>query len=189
VAALEFDADSEVVVWDAATGKATFTLPFERSTIIWDMAISPDGSKLAISSFPGGEYRFEVWDIEAKKEITTIKTTDRINEVTWINQNQAAVTSHGWINIYDLISGTKLRTVAEGGYHVAISPDISLVAAPKDWGTLDLYDFNSGDVLAHLSLEPVSIISLAISPDGKMLAALTEYGSMIIWDISSYYNK
>ncbi|OGN90339.1 MAG: hypothetical protein A2Y88_03465 [Chloroflexi bacterium RBG_13_48_10] len=129
-----------------------------------------------------------IWDIEAKQEIASIKTPDSSNELTWINQNQVSLTSHGWIEIYDITTGTKVRTLAQGHFYT-ISPDKSLVAVAYLRNGISISDFSRGKKLADLKLEPVFLNGLAISPDGKLLAALTEFGSLIIWDISQYYNQ
>jgi WD40 repeat protein len=188
LAALEYGlGNTNIVVWDVSSGKpiTIISKPLEAHISIWDLALSPDGSKLAFSEWAPGEYRLLIYDIEAKKEIAYIKTLDSSRRIIWINQNQVALANHGLIDIYDLLTGTKLRTLTAGSTY-AISPDKALVAAEYLSEGITISDFNSGKVLAEFKLEPVSLNDLAISPDGKLLAGLTEYGSVIIWDISLY---
>jgi WD40 repeat protein len=177
---------TNIVVWEAATGKAILAIPFEMPLDILDLVLSPDGTKLALSERTHGEFRLSIWNIEAKKEIVSIKTPCPSSEIIWINQNQVAVTSLGWIEIYDITTGNKVRTLAEG-HTYAFNPDRSLVAAENLREGITISDFSSGKKLAELKLEPVFLDNLAFSPDGKLLAALTEFGSVIVWDMSGYY--
>jgi WD40 repeat protein len=177
---------TNIVVWEAATGKAILATPFEMPFDILDLALSPDGTKLALSEWNHGEYQLSILNIEAKKEIISIKTPCPSSEIIWINQNQVSVTSLGWIEIYDITTGNKVRMLAEG-HTYAVSPDRSLVAADNLREGITISDFSSGKKLAELKLEPVFLDNLAFSPDGKLLAALTEFGSVIVWDMSGYY--
>lgn len=180
--------DTNIIVWDAPTGKLIINLPFEIPVHILSMALSPDGTMLALSEWPPGEYRLVIWDIEANMEIASIKTPCSTYEISWINQNQVAVTNIGSIEIYDITTGNQVRTLAEG-HTFAVSPDRSLVAVEILREGISISDFNSGKELAKLNLEPSFLDGLAISPDGKLLAALTEFGSVLIWDISGYYRQ
>jgi len=57
------------MVWDAESGKELLTLR-GHSTVVYGVAFSPDGKRLATASW---DHTAKVWDVESGKELLTLR--------------------------------------------------------------------------------------------------------------------
>ena len=87
-----FGEKTEVIVWDAASGKTLFKLPGHSGSFV-NIAFSPDGRRIATASGsgpgsgpPGTRLRNEVklWDASTGNELMTFKDLDR-NSVSYLS--------------------------------------------------------------------------------------------------------
>lgn len=62
----EYSYDKKVNIWDSQTGELVATLPVNLQ--IGSMAISPDGSKIALSCY----HKIQIWSLISKKELISI---------------------------------------------------------------------------------------------------------------------
>jgi WD40 repeat protein len=79
----------------------------------------------------------------------------------------------------------------DGGSHVALSPDWSLIAGVGDDATVVLVDAESGDVVRELAghhdeeiVDGSPIQDIAFSPDGTMVASAGLEGQVVVWSVA-----
>ncbi len=175
-----------IAVWEAQTGKLLLTIPAGApSVMITSLAMSPDGSQLALGWSAPGNMRLVVWDIDSNQEAISIEMPCSFYDLNWFAQEQIAFNTIGWIEIWDLPARKQLRRLSEG-FDYDISPDRRLAASALLNDEIVVRDFGSGAELMHFKADAIRVTKLAFSPDGKLLASLNEYGSVIIWDVSEH---
>ena len=145
----------EMVAWDGLTGQKLRTLA-ESGPYVVSMALNPDGSLLAETSFgyrsdPCG--RVNIWSIAAGKIIRSITTRD--------------LPPYGCPR------------------QIAWSPDgrtLAVAFTDKSTGGIVLFDAPSGVELKELRGHNSFISALAFSPDSARLASSSGDGTVILWD-------
>src|SRR5919199_1871507 len=92
------------------------------------------------------------------------------------------------IKIWDLSSGTEIRTILENSLHInyfAISPDWQIIATGGSNNTIKIWNLATGREIRTLSGHSSSINYLAISPDGKKLVSASADSTIKIWDLAT----
>src|SRR5919199_555531 len=92
------------------------------------------------------------------------------------------------IKIWDLSSGTEIRTILENPLHInyfAISPDWQIIATGGANNTIKIWNIATGKEIRTLSGHSSSINYLAISPDGKKLVSASADSTIKIWDLAT----
>lgn len=148
--------DSSISVWDVESGELIREWPSGRH-IVWRIAISPDGSRIASVGHSGGQL-----DEFAKSKRFVL-----------IHNAQTGKLEH-------TLKG------GNGAVHsVAFSPDGRLVAGGSGSGenTVRVWDVKSGKLLKTLTGHEASITAVTFSPDGKKLASGDKKKSVRIWNI------
>src|SRR5262249_4768216 len=142
------------------------------------LTFSPDGRRLAGSSFDG---RVTMWEIQTRREVLTIKDLNGIvTSVTFSRDGRRLVTAWGGlVKLWDATSGQEVLTLrghTEGCQCLAISRDGWRVASASVDRTIRIWDAtalkeNDGQELHtwHGFTGRVEGM-VAISPDGTQLA-------------------
>jgi WD40 repeat protein len=165
------------------SGKVVRELPVEGYPVVYGLAFSPDGSKLATAGFGGpapyDPQGFDLWELATGKP-TRQAPADRgfVNRVAFLPDGKRLVTGHAPLPdapnvlLWDLGSGKKLREFPglKGNIEgLSLSADGKvLAAASKD--VVCVWEVASGKQLARFA-GAAERVAVALSPDGRTLAA------------------
>jgi len=150
---------------------------------ITDMAISPDGTLLAIGgSFSGN---VQVWDIRENRRLFKLPDTKLAKQVTISPDNTLLAVGQGdAIEIWDIVQQRRLHTLTEHKStitDVAFAPDGQRLASASQDTTVRIWDVASGTLLKTFpDQEWASLVrciefrcfptSYALSPNGEFVA-------------------
>ncbi len=181
-----------VIVWDAGTGRAVFTLR-EHRHLVHRIAFSPDSRILASSSHDGTIHLHEVSTGRLVRTIAVARgvdsgplafSPDGRRLTTWTNDRTIA--------IEEITTGVRpvILPAQPFGYLKAVfSPDgrwlatTSLISQAAASCYLRVWDAATGAEAIRPD-QPLDYISLAISPDSQTLAAGSMSGYISVWNLS-----
>ncbi|KAL3908549.1 MAG: hypothetical protein SGARI_003010 [Bacillariaceae sp.] len=188
--ALSASWDSELRLWDIATGKTTRRFVGHEKDVL-SVAFSVDNRQIVSGSRDG---TIRLWNTlgECKYKISG----DSEGHTEWVScvrfspsQSVPLIVSAGWdklVKVWNL-SNCKLRNdlIGHTGYlnTVCVSPDGSLAASGGKDNTAMLWDLNEGKRLYSLDAGEI-INGLVFSPNRYWLCAATD-DSIKIWDLES----
>jgi WD40 repeat protein len=177
-------------VWDVRTGQALLT----SRGLVWGVAFSPDGQRLASASFR----EVKVWDGGSGQELLTFRGhTGPVHSVAFSADGQRlASASFREVKVWDGHSGQDLLTFrGHRGWvsAVAFSPDGQRLASASDDSTpafpvrgaiVKVWDAHTGKELLSLDSHAHKVHSVAFSPDGQRLAS-AGFNQVKVWDARS----
>lgn len=161
--------------------------------IIYDLDLSPDGSKLVSA---GANESVKVWDTRTNELLRTFffprtSTTGSSNiwEAAFANDgDHIIVSSYTGIFVLRYSTGQVVRsfpTITSAGYvHLAVHPSAPRFAVATDRGYFQEFDYNTGVETRRFEFSTGIHSELAYSPDGTMLAAVHE-GALVVYDATS----
>ena len=159
-----------------------------HSDIVWGVAFSPDGKRLATTS---ADKTAKVWDAESGKELLTLLGhSAAVSGVTFSPDGKRLATA-SWdktAKVWDAESGKELLTLrghSEFVSSVAFSPDGKRLATASGDKTAKVWDAESGRELLTLRGHSDTVWGEAFSPDGKRLATTSADETAKVWDADS----
>jgi WD40 repeat protein len=191
----------EITLWkrDEDTSYATLPTPpsqavraAARGSATPDMALSPDGSTLAVA--PAGN-QITLWNTRTGHKIDTLTAPGALTNVAYRPVTGPAVvaagSSDGYIYIWGPGTSQPVRLAGDlqaPVTSVAFSPSGTLLAAGSDDGTFLLARHHSSGKWTPFQPTggPLNAIeTVAFSPDGRMLATGSSTGTVQLWNITN----
>ncbi len=187
---------TDVVVWDAATGRQLLTLP--GKTIgdtrgifrgVGRVDFSPDGTRLAVANQNGVP---KVWDLSTGMPVLSL---DGHGEVCWAVAYSpdgtllATGSGDGTVKVWDAKNGRELRSLRAHGFYIhciAFGPDSVRLASVDDGGFLTVWDVLAGDILLSLTSPSAGAFrSTLFLPDGSAVVTTGYDGTARVWDAAT----
>jgi WD40 repeat protein len=175
--------DEMVKVWDARTGQELQT--FSQGGLLWDLAFSPEGRRLAVASSDG---RVKVWDITTGQEILTLKAHSEPAHGVAFSPDGRWLVSAGWdqtVKVWDATTGQEIHMLKGhtlGVNAVAFSPDGTRLASAGEDRTVKVWDPATGQLLQTLYGHTLLVLDLAFSPDRSQVASAGADQTVRVWD-------
>lgn len=88
----------------------------------------------------------------------------------------------GDVKVWDTATGKELGDYKGFGRIIGISPDGRRVASGEFYGSLKIWDANTGETLVTFGRKHTGVHALAFSPDGKTLVSGSNRNGLKIWD-------
>jgi WD40 repeat protein len=195
------DASGAVKVWGAADGKELLTLRGRIGQIVFDVAFSQDGRRIAaasgwpppLHSQPG---EVKIWDAQTGKEIRSWRGHQgAVGRVVFGPEDRfvASAGADQTIKIWDPNTGVELRTLrghTDTVVCLALSRDGRRLASgsgdldkPEKPGEVRIWDVDGGAQIAALEGHRQMITDVGFSPDGDRLLSSSRDGTVRLWDL------
>jgi WD40 repeat protein len=158
----------KIVLWDAAARKQI--VPLEYSSIVWNLAFSPDGRFLVSTH---GDGAIIVWDADKRERVANFNEHGGAVEsvaFSWDGRRVASAGADGSVIVWDAASGRKENVFADYDNSVnavAFSPDGAWLVTGDQDGNVSLRDLARG---ASLKVGG-GHYCVAVSPDGRWVAS------------------
>lgn len=173
--------DGFLRLWDTTTGKEIRKIAGASNYL----ALSPDGKRVAADSRTGTK----VWNVADGKEVLRIESSPGRypGPPTFAPDNKTLAVCFlkdlGELELYDIASGKKLRTIPKCSGRLAFSPDGKTAATS---GTaIHIWDVTTGKEVGLRAGNGSAVTSLAIAPDGGRVATFDTGPFFRVWDAAS----
>jgi WD40 repeat protein/serine/threonine protein kinase len=173
-------------IWDVAARKSIATideLPFTFSSPVF----SPDGKYVAMGLFLQG---VKVWDAATGQEAFSCKYPEGkiVFQIAFsLDGKRLVVGGDDGIHIIDVATRETVAVwpSASNSRGLALSPDGHLLATGSNEGFVELWDFDSGQLLDTFRGHVGAVEHIAFSPDSNRLASVGVDGSLRMWDTNA----
>ena len=191
--------DRTIRLWNVATGAHLRTLEHPYYSVNKVM-FSPDGNTIA--SVENVDFDIHLWDTNTGEHLQTLTAqASRSSSVAFSpDGNTLAIGNASVENIsrlgiimWDIATGTHLRTIAEGHYvgQFAFSPDGNTIASVIHNEGIGLWDVNTGEHLRTIPSHPQGVseegrIGITFSTDGRLLCStIVPDGNIHLWEVNT----
>jgi WD40 repeat protein len=183
-ASLESSAeDGSVRVWGVADGEAEAVLAgHERGAV--GLAFNTDGARLLTTS---GDGTVRLWEVTSGRRLLEIPPEIAIRRlelgaVLGLDGTRIASPTR---TLLDAETGANVEQLpSQGNLTVmAVSPDGELFASGVATGTVYVYEFATGRLVARLAGHSLAVRAAAFSADGTRLATASIDGTARLWDV------
>jgi WD40 repeat protein len=174
----------DVKIWNSKDGSQIASLE-GQPTIVWSVALSPDGQKLITSGYDG---KIIVWNVAEKKPAHTIEKKGWIRALALSADGTklAAGQEDGNVVLFELAAeGPKelkaIKVHDAAVYDLAFSPDGATLATCSTDKLAKLWDWNAGTEKAKLEGHGDAVWAIAFAKDGS-LATCGADRKIKLWD-------
>ena len=174
----------------ALVGKVSiYPWPAHGMFIIGDIALSPDGSTIAIDGSFDLYPAFVLWDVPSAAQVAVWSTrnskADYRGQVIFSPDGTfVAASAAGKVFLFDGKTGALLRTLS-GGMPLAFSPDNRVLSASTEKGDILLWGLEKGALLVTLRGHTQNLDAFAFHPQGQLLASSQFNAAVGLWGIPS----
>ncbi len=182
------DADANTVhtvkVYDAATGRAEFSLKGPRG-LVTSVAWHRDSKRLAGGS---ADSKVMVWDVGGNREPITVGAhAGWVTCVAWSRDGTRLASSgiDAKLKVWDVGAAREVQTLVghDGGVPaVCWSPDGTGLASAGWDGKVKVWDLTTGQATHTLTEHNGPVYCVSWSPNGKRLASAGHDGTLKLWD-------
>ena len=189
--------DGDIRVWDRRTGAALrgFDLDQDAPWLVNAIAISPDGSRLAVAS---DNHSVILYDTISRTLIARHANFKwgPVQAVAFSpdSSRYASASQQGWLHLWDARDGSALSELRAHQRFVealAFSPDGRIIATGGADGSVRLWDSRSGAMLRSFDDHQNGLAEVVFSPNGKLLASAVRASgvprdvSVRLWDLAT----
>ena len=185
---------SEIVLWDAQTGKPLGDALTGHKNYVYSVGFSPDGKILASGSF---DNTIILWDISIPsnpfKIAILIEHTGFVESVAFSPDGKmlASASNDQTVRLWDAHTGKQIGKPLSGHassvLFVTFSPNSKVLASGGDNGDIILWNVATSKAIGvPLSKHTGAVWYMAFSPDGMMLASGSADQSVILWDVEKH---
>jgi WD40 repeat protein/DNA-binding SARP family transcriptional activator len=165
--------------------------------VVWAVAFSPDGARLATSSF---DFTVKVWDTESGEALLTLANPNGlpngIGAAVAFSRDGKRLATGGPMaeaKVWDAATGQALFTLRQEGQatftdtviSLAFSPDGSRLVTGQVDGRVDVWDTISQQVVLNLSGHTDQVNGLAYSADGTRIVTGSYDATARVWDAAT----
>jgi WD40 repeat protein len=167
--------DKTARVWDAQSGKLLTTLQGHGAAVL-KTEFSPDGERIVTAS---DDRTARVWDAHSGKLLTILKGGKYLESGQFTSDGQRIVTAVP-PQVWEAQTG-KLLTTIDGG-SADLSPDGQRILTNAD-KSAQVYDAQSGKVIASLRGHEEQVLSAKFSADGQRVVTASTDKTARVWTI------
>ena len=158
-----------------------------HSSVVWFVAISPDGQTLVSSS---ADRTIKLWNLPTGELRTTLSGhSNQVLSVALTPDGQTLASS-SWdrtIKLWNLPTGELRRTLSSRSneaWSIALSPD-SQTLASSSGSTIKIWNLRTRQLRRNLSGHLQTVLSVALSPDGQTLASGSKDQTIKLWNLGT----
>ncbi len=174
---------SEVIVWEAATGRKVFARDGHHLHCV---AVAP-GGVVAVGDLTG---LVSFYDVSTGKVAKTLGTRWRVPSVERLafsgDGATLAIVRRERFELWDMSSSKRLQQGNHSrrgwGISVAFSPDGTMLATSGQDASIDIWDAHTAKRIRTLRGDAEQIYAVAFSPTGTTIAGAGWDGTVRIWD-------
>lgn len=175
--------DGDVRVWSVADGEAEAVLAgHERGAV--GLAFNTDGARLVTTS---GDGTVRLWEVSSGRRLLKIPSDVpfkrmEVGAVLGLDGTRIASSTR---KLLDPETGASVGELPSQGNltAMAVSPDGELFASGVANGTVYVYEFATGRLVARLAGHSLAVRAAAFSADGTRLATASTDGTARLWDV------
>ena len=174
-------ADGDVIIWNADDGRQLWKAK-EQYGETYSVSFSPNGRYLMVETFMYGEYTTWIWD---STDGTLLQRLD-VSKPCFSPDSKCIISvSNDRAVVWDIESGTALKTFDEVVYSVCYSPDGKQVVSETPNNTFVIWDAETGRVLRKFDGYNDIINCIVFSHDGSLVGNASRDGTIKIWSVNT----
>ena len=206
---LAFEPHSRTLVWAAADDHSIWSWTLDpqhhpvrlvaapsNKTLVWRIAISPDGRLLAFSDRTNAEDSWiRLWSLRQRRYLPSLwlGRTGLLGGLAFSPEGRVLVSAgidDGTVRFWDVAHHTELgspiKADPSGVVAVAFSPDGKTVATGAEDGTIRFWDAASHTQIGSPQTQDTrTVYSVAFNHDGSILASASSDSTVRLWDVKT----
>lgn len=167
-------------VKDTTSGNLITTLK-GHNNVVYALAFSPDGDKIASGSSDG---KIIIWDVNTGQIITKL-TSGLVYSLAYSPDGKTLASIGNGLALWNLTTGIPKFGLPHSGYSVAYSPDGKSIVSGGSDNEIKIWDTQSGNLIRTLSGHTGRVLTVAYSPDNGTIASGSSDQTIKLWDFSS----